>query len=118
MKHIKIQNNISSISFSTCFLIENFDCRFLLSFSPCLLFDNFYFQFDNLIVGAKSIPKIVNSNIQIVVLQSEFFSVYPARNEVIPNSPDQKIRLFRPKIIQKKHGTKPQAKKNYKNFII
>jgi hypothetical protein len=34
------------------------------------------FQFDNLIVGAKSIPKIVNSNVQIVVLQSEFFSVY------------------------------------------
>ncbi len=81
-EHIKIQKNISSIPFSTCFLIENFDCRFenfdyrfLLSFSPCLLFDNFYIQFDNFIVGSKSIPKIVNSNVQIVVLQSEFFSV-------------------------------------------
>ncbi len=54
---------------------ENFDCRFLLSFSRCLIFDNFYFQFDNFIVGAKTKPKNVNSNVQIVVLQSEFFNV-------------------------------------------
>jgi hypothetical protein len=66
------------------FRFEKFDCRFenfdfrfdlLLSFSPCSIFDNFYFRFDNFIVGSKSLPKIVKSNVQIVVLQSEFFSV-------------------------------------------
>ncbi len=66
------------------FVLKIFDCHFencnfrfdlLLSFSPCYLFDNFDFQFDNFIVGAKSLPKIVKSNVQIVVLQSEFFSV-------------------------------------------